>query len=257
MPSPFPGMNPYLEQDDAWHDFHERFSPVCAELLTLQVRPNYIVKIDEQLYIHELAGQARRFLGRSDVGLARSESTSALGSDVTLLEAPVQGNLPAAVDIERLSFVEIRDRHNRELITVIELLSPTNKRVGPDRDQYLAKRKRLINSRVHLVEIDLLRGGPRMPTEGLPDCDYCVLVSRMEARPRVGIWPIRLRDRLPGIPIPLRAPDRDARLDLQDVLHRIYDAAGYEDYIYGGAPEPPLSADDAAWTRQFVPPLPD
>src|SRR5262249_38575067 len=146
-----------------------------------------------------------------------------------------------------------RDRNSRELITVLELLSPSNKKSGPDREQYLAKRRQLISSPVHLVEIDLLRGGPRLPVEDLPDCDYYALVSRVEERPRVGIWPVRLRDRLPVIPIPLRSPDPDARIDLQEVLHHLYDAAGYEDYIYTGAPQPPLHPQDAAWARELLP----
>lgn len=253
MPSPFPGMNPYLEQDDAWHDFHERFIPYCSDVLVPQVRPGYIVKLDEHVYIHERSAAEREFLGRADVSITRSDipPTSRLGAQI--LEAPVHGRIPVVVDEERLSFVEIRDRRDRRLVTVIELLSPSNKRNGPDREQYLAKRRQLLAGDVHLVEIDLLRGGPRMPVEDRPDCDYCIVVSRVEKRPDVGIWPIRLRERLPIIPIPLRAPDADARIDLQEALNRLYDAAGYEDYIYTGAPQPPLHPDDAAWARQFIP----
>src|SRR5437763_12039804 len=92
-----------------------------------------------------------------------------------------------------------------------------------------------------------------MPLDDLPDCDYCVVVSRAEERPRVGVWPIRLRDRLPTVPVPLRAPDPDATLDLQAAVHRLYDVAGYHFYIYGGNPQPPLHPDDAAWARQFLP----
>ncbi len=133
---------------------------------------------------------------------------------------------------------------------MVELLSPTNKYAGPDRDQYLVKARQLRRSRAHFVEIDLLRGGPRMPWLDMPECDYCVVVSRMERRPKAGFWPIRLRDHLPEIPIPLRQGDADARLDLQAVLHRIYDAAGYAYHIYSGPPEP---AADAAWAAGFVP----
>jgi hypothetical protein len=107
MPSPFPGMNPFLEQEQIWHDFHERFCPLAAELLTRQVRPHYVVRIDEQVYIHE-----------------------------------VQVRLPA-VDIQRQSFLEIRDRASREFVTVLELLSPSNKYAGPDRDQYLLSFRRI------------------------------------------------------------------------------------------------------------------
>ncbi len=220
MPSPFPGMNPYLEQDDVWHDFHERFLPAAAEVIGAQVQPNYIVKIDEHVYVHELPAGSRRLSG---------------------------------VDVESESFIEIRDRRSRERVCVIELLSPANKRPGPDREQYLAKRGMLLNSPAHLVEIDLLRSGEPMPSEGRPVCAYSVAVSRVEERPDAGFWPIGLRDRLPEIPIPLRTPHPDARLDLQALLNRIYDAAGYAYYIHEGSPAPPLSPEEAAWARPLFP----
>lgn len=217
-----------------------------------QVRPGYIVKIDEHVYIHERSAEERGFVGRADGAVTRSDVPPSR-PPTGVLEAPAHGRLPVAIDVERLSFVEIRDRRDRQVVTVIELLSPSNKRNGADREQYLAKRRQLCASNVHLVEIDLLRGGSRLPLEDLPDCDYCILVSRAEERPQAGIWPLRLRERLPVIPIPLRAPDADARLDLQEALNHLYDAAGYEDYIYTGSPHPPLHPDDAAWTRQFLP----
>ena len=235
MPSPFPGMNPYLEQEDAWHDFHERFIPLVATLLGGQLRPRYIVKIDEHIYVRELPAESRRWVGRADVSLARGSQEAAdepaPGAVTGLLEAPARVRLPA-VDRERLSYLEIRDRRDRELVTVLELLSPANKHPGPDREQDLAKRMELFNGPVHLVEIDLLRGGPPLPAADRPDCSYSVLVSRVERRLDAEFWPISLRERLPLIPIPVRAPDADARLDLQAVLDRIYDDAGYDDYIY-------------------------
>jgi hypothetical protein len=92
-----------------------------------------------------------------------------------------------------------------------------------------------------------------MPWLEMPDCDYYVVVSRPEERPRAGIWPIQLRERLPVIPVPLRAGEPNAQLDLQQILNQIYDAAGYEDYIYRGRPDPPLTAEDAAWAKSFLP----
>ena len=253
MPSPFPGMNPYLEQEDVWHDFHESFMPRVRDLISAQVDPRYIVKIDEHIFIHEFSDEQRRFLGRADISVGRGSSDAGHQSATVVMDAPAEGYLPA-VDIERLAFLEIRDRRNRQLVTLIELLSPANKRPGGDRDQYLAKRQEVLASSAHLVEIDLLRGGQRPPLEELPSCDYCVLVSRCEKRPRVGLWPLRLRDRLPVIPIPLREPDPDAQLDIQEVLHDIYDRAHYETYLYDGTPVPPLSPEDEAWARQFMPP---
>lgn len=253
MPSPFPGMNPYLEQEEVWQDFHQSFIPLARSILAEQVRPAYVVKVEEHLFIHEHSAEQRHFLGRADVALAAKPAGTRDAAAAAALEAPSYARLSVAVDIERHSYLEIRDRRDRELITVIELLSPSNKRPGPDREQYLGKRLQFLHSNVHLVEIDLLRGRPRLPVDDLPECDYYALVSRWEDRPRTGVWPIRLRDGLPPLPIPLRAPDPNARLDLQAVLHRVYDEAGYEDYIYTGAPQPPLSAEDEAWARQLVP----
>jgi hypothetical protein len=104
------------------------------------------------------------------------------------------------------------------------------------------------------VEIDLLRGGEAMPSEDRPSCAYSVMVSRADDRPEAGFWAIGLRDRLPVIPIPLRPPHADARLDLQALLQRIHDAAGYSFYIYEGTPSPGLVRDDIEWSRQFLPP---
>ncbi|MFN0053138.1 MAG: DUF4058 family protein [Planctomycetales bacterium] len=250
MPSPFPGMNPYLEQDDAWHDFHERFMPAAAAALSPQVDPRYIVKIDEHVYVHELGSENRQLVGRADVAVTRGAEAPGFAA-TSVLDAPAHVLLPE-VDIERHSFVEIRDRRSRQLVTIIELLSPANKQRGPDREQYLRKREELLAGPVHVIEIDLLRGGQRMPMQPLPASDYCVLVSRREERPSAGIWPVLLPARLPEIPVPLSSPDTDARLDLQELLHGIYDAARYGSYIYDGAPDPPLLPAQQAWAENLL-----
>jgi hypothetical protein len=159
--------------------------------------------------------------------------------------------LPAA-DVLRESFVKIRDRLTREVITVIELLSPTNKESGPDREQYLDKRGCVLISPTNLVEIDLLRGYDRMPIEDPPVCDYMVMVSRYVERPRTGLWPVMVRERLPDVPIPLRNGDPDAMLDLQRLLNEVYDGAGYDYYIYSGTPAPPLRSHDAKWAEDLL-----
>ena len=256
MPSPFPGMNPYLEQPSVWHDFHESFLPVAREMLSAQVLPRYFVKIDEHIYIHEVTDDQRRYAGRSDLfvaPLALGGGDPAAGTQV--LPAPARVTAPF-VDEESQSYLQILDRETREVITVVELLSPSNKYAGPDREQYLAKWRRVLRSGAHLVEIDLLRGGPRMPWGGMPPCDYCVVVSRAGQRPHADGWPLRLRDPLPEVPVPLRAGEADARLDLKAILDHVYDAAGYGYYIYSGRPEPLLSAEDDAWAATFVPATP-
>ncbi len=254
MASPFPGMNPYLERESVWHDFHEGFLPVLREALVPQVRPDFIVTLDQHVYIHEPPTESPWILGRGDVAVSQTGDVSEIKSAGISLRAPVQVRIPMIVDFEKQSFVEIRDREDRSLVTVIEMLSPINKKTGSDREQFLAKRRRYFKSEANYVEIDLLRGGPRLPLEEMPDCDYYVLVSRVEERPQVGMWPLRLREPLPVIPIPLRPPRPDAQLDLQAILHRVYDAAGYADYIYGGKPTPRLHPDDDAWVQQFLSP---
>jgi hypothetical protein len=99
----------------------------------------------------------------------------------------------------------------------------------------------------------LLRGGQRMPLRTLPACDYYALVSRRWQRPEMGLWPVKLREPLPSIPIPLRADEPEPLLELKPILDRTYDEAGYEDHVYLTPPEPPLSATDAEWAMQFVP----
>jgi hypothetical protein len=134
-------------------------------------------------------------------------------------------------------------------VTIIELLSPSNKKAGGDRDQYLSKRSDIIASPTHLVEIDLLRGGRRLPMAPAGSGDYGALISRGEDRPNAVWIPIRLRDPLPTIPIPLAGNDPPVPLDLQALLHRMYDTFGFKKYMYQTPPDPPLSAEDAAWAR--------
>jgi hypothetical protein len=246
-------MNPYIENENVWEDFHNSFIPALREALTEQVRPKYLVKLEEYLFIHELPDSERRLLGHADLGLSPVDRRGEGGALAVLTPAPQYGQLLTAVDVEKHPYIEIRQREDMALVTVIELLSPSNKRHGSDREQYLSKRHHLLSSPSHLVEIDLLRSGPRLPMEGLPNCDYCVTVSRAQERPRVGIWPITLQEKLPVIPIPLKTSDPDATVDLQKILHRVYDAAGYADYIYRGQPQPPLTPALAGWARQLIP----
>jgi len=252
VPSPFPGMNPFFEQEDIWQDFHQSFIPLAREMLNTQVQPSYFVKIDEYLFIHELSSEERRHLGRGDLTLGRGPVAPAISAPVAVLSAPANASIPLAVDIEHHAFLEIRDRRNRDVVTIIELLNPSNKNPGPDREQYLGKRRQILLSNSHFVEIDLLRGGPRLPVDGLAPCDYYALVSRVESRPQVGVWPIQLREPLPAIPVPLRKPDESVSLDLQQLIHRVYDGAGYASHIYAGSPKPPLTPNDQEWAESIL-----
>ena len=250
MPSPFPGMNPFIESDAIWQDFHQRFIYASAAFIAPQARPKYFVKVETSSYIHEQSAEERKYR-RPDVAVSLPPGSQQIKGPGSAVQAPAYAVIPF-VDMEELSFVEVIDRGSRKLVTAIEVLSPSNKKHGGDRDQYLAKRQHYFSASVNLVEIDLLRGFDRLPVEGLPPCDYFALVSRAEDQPRAGVWPIKLRDALPTIPIPLRHPDPDVTLDLQAVLNRVYDEAFYGDVIYDNQPEPPLSAEDDAWARSVI-----
>ena len=251
MPSPFPGMNPYLERASAWDSFHPNFISGAQAHLNAQVLPRYTVQIETRLYIHEPpAGQ--RFRWVSDLGVQARPGVP-VANDGTATAAPAYVTIGDAVEIQKVSSLVIRDREGRDLVTVIELLSPANKYAGPNREQYLGKRNEILRSRTHLVEIDLLRGGPRLPPDDLPTCDYCAIVSRVEERPRAGVWPWRLREPLPLVPIPLRTGEPDAMLDIKAVIDQLYDVNGYQYFIYSGPPEPRLAPDDAAWAAPFLP----
>ncbi len=250
MPSPFPGMNPYLERATAWESLHTDLIVAIKAQIAAQLPPEYVIRTENRVYIHEPPVE-RRFVGSADLGIIRPPTTST--DRTATIEAPARVTILDAVDVRQVRFLTIRDRDGNDLITVIELLSPTNKYAGPDREQYLTKRREILRSRSHFVEIDLLRGGPRMPPDELPTCDYCAIVSRVEERPEAGVWPWRLRDPIPLLPIPLRPTDADARLDLKAAIDQVYDVGRYGNYIYSGPPEPRLAPDDAAWAAAFIP----
>jgi len=247
-------MNPYLEQATVWQDFHHRLIAMAADSLGSQLLPRYFVKIEEHLYVHEMDENDRPFAGRADVAVSEGAEFPATPGLAAVLDAPARVRVPTTFDFERTAFLEIRDRNRAQLITIIELLSPSNKLKERDREQFLAKREQLLESTTNLIAIDLLRGGPRLPWKALSPCDYYVVVSQASERPEAGFWPLRLRDPLPVIPVPLAPGDPPASLNLKQILDRVYDSAGYGFYIYRSAPEPALSAEDAAWAQQFLPP---
>ena len=255
MPSPFPGMNPYIEQPAVWQDFHTRFMSTAAEVIGAQIEPRYFVKIEEHLFVHERSANERRPFGRPDLSVLPADENVPAHSGGTTVAAPATVFTPDAVEEEVQRYLEIRDRQTREVITVIELLSPSNKDSKEGRQQYWNKTRMLLSrTSSNLVELDLLRGGPRMPWREMKECDYYALVSRASERPRVAFWPIRLRDGLPTIPIPLRPDEQEPTLDLQALLHRIYDAGRYRLFIYDTDPEPPLSGADAIWAALLLNP---
>jgi len=251
MPSPFPGMDPYLE-GPMWMNVHAQLTAEIARQLAPRIRPKYLA-ITTERFVEETPDSVAIIATESypDVSVVES-SRGGTALRTAPGSAPLQlaTIIPAAVPHFA---VEIRDRLERRLVTAIEVLSPTNKR-GVGRAQYLAKRQRLLRSSAHLLEIDLLRRGRRVPMrERLPAAPYFVLLSRVENRPLTDVWAVPLQVCLPTVQVPLLPGDPDTTLDLQAVLTTIYDACGYDlSCDYTQPPSVPLAPADAAWADEML-----
>jgi hypothetical protein len=244
-------MDPYLEDPALWPDVHHELMSVIRRELNAQLRPRYVVRIEERVYVSDEDDPGRRVIvpdlrikQREGVETPRREN----GGVATAEPIVVTMLLDDEIHEARL---EVIDAETRAVVTVIEILSPTNKVVqSRGRESYQRKRIELLTSSTHFVEIDLLRAGRRMQVKGgLPPCDYVVHVSRVEQRPDSTVWPLRLQQTLPQVPIPLTRGDADAVVNLQHVLATAYDNAGYDGVVdYGGdPPPPPLTDEQRAW----------
>jgi hypothetical protein len=250
-------MDPFIE-GQKWEDFHHEIISVVRESLVPRVRPRYEVSVEERVYV-ERQTNGRRGLIIPDVTVLGPESREtpskeAVAAVPAVAVAPVVLTLPMP-EHKREAFLTIRERETMEVVTVIEVLSPDNKRPGADgRREYLRKRETVIESDAHLIELDLLRGGERLPTvETPPPADYYAFVSRANRRPKVEVYPWTLRQPLPTIPVPLASDDPDVLLDLQSIFNTVYDRAGYDYSLdYRRPIEPPLSETDVTWAQQLL-----
>ncbi len=261
MPSPFPGMDPYLESPGLWPDVHVTLISAYRDLLAAQLRPKYVVRVEERVYITSDSDESfRPQLRIPDVEVASTsgleETAFALHGETSSLAVaePVVATTWFEEEIHE-AFLKIIDVQSREVVTYIELLSPTNKFPdSPGHDNFEQKRREVMYSSSHWVEIDLLRGNRmvHVPKKVGPH-EYLVHVSKKGMRPRGLLYPIRLPQRLPVIPIPVKAGDPEAILDLQAALDPIYDRAGYDLEIdYRRESVPPLSGKLAEWADQLL-----
>jgi hypothetical protein len=254
MPSPFPGMNPYLERPDLWPGLHLLLIANLSDLLAPQLSPKYIVAVEVRMY--ETSDENSILVGIPDVAIGRSQSPKETSLNVTVAEAvaqPIVVTLPITQTV-RQGYLEIRQVGTNEVVTTIEILSPTNKRSGQGRRDYESKRQKVLGSSTHLVEIDLLRYGEPMPffRQGL-ESDYRILVSRSERRPQADLYPFNLQNLIPPFPLPLQAGDVEPVIDLKALLDVIYERSAYQLRIdYSQEPVPPLSKADADWNDRWL-----
>lgn len=258
MPSPFPGMDPYLEGTQ-WTSVHTQLSVEIARQLAPRLRPRYVVRTPRRFVMAATDSEDQITISPAslfpDVGVVESaRSPMATSPDLSSSVAVLPLHLPTVMPeaIPQVT-IEIRDVSEHQLVTAIEVLSPTNKR-NPGRDDYLTRRNRFLMSESHLIEIDLLRRGQRVPMrDPLPQLPYFILLSRAERRPDTEVWPIALDQELPEIPVPLLVGDSDVSLDLQHALSAMYDMFAYDlDIDYSIQPEVALKPEQWAWAQKRI-----
>ncbi len=251
MPSPFPGMDPYLEHPALWPDVHNSLIAALREALAPQVSPRYYIGLEHRVY--QFAPDDLVFIGRPDLTVT---GTPAPGggpvprqSEVAVLEVEVP-----LTDELRETFLEVREVSSGQVVTILELLSPANKS-GGGRGEYLRKRTQILHSQTSLVEIDLLRSGEPMPVvhSRLPPSHYRILVSRGSRRPRASLSLFSVRNSIPKFSLPLGPGDREPEVDLHQVLNDLYDRVHFELLVdYSRPCFPDLDEDDQGWAHELI-----
>jgi hypothetical protein len=261
MNSPFPGMDPYIEACGLWEDFHTHLVEDICKTLADAVPPRYLVRAGERSYLVLVGSEgriSRPFVPDASVTTERGRNKPQRKGRVALAEPagevePV--TMRAFVEEEhREAFVEIYEsRPKQRLVTSVEVLSPSNKLSGtPGWDLYQRKRQSHLLGGVSLVELDLLRGGQRMPMlDSWPNSPYTLLVARAKKAQLCKVWPAHFQQPLPVIPVPLARPDPDVPLSLQPLIDTIYRRFRYERSIdYTRPLMPPLCPEQAAWLEE-------
>ncbi|MGK7872925.1 MAG: DUF4058 family protein [Xenococcaceae cyanobacterium] len=255
MPSPFPGMDPYLEHPNSWPNVHHRLITAIAIAVAPQLLPKYQVLIEERIY--QTTGADSILVGIPDAVVKQTQKTSNLTmTNVAVSSPPTQPitvMLPMPEEV-RQGHLEIRDIATSKVVTAVEILSRVNKRQGKGRIKYETKRQKILGSSIHLVEIDLLRKWEPMPTLSNDiQKNYRILVSRSHRRPQADLYAFNLPDPIPSFPLPLQAEDVEPLVNLQDLFNEVYDQSGYGFVIdYSREPVPHLSETEAVWADKLL-----
>jgi len=256
MKSPFPGMDPYLERD--WEDVHGRLIVYACDTLQPHLPDDLLARIEQRVFVESDGARLRPIAPDVRIVTAypvpEEPRASALREGAGALVEPLVFELSELEVTE--GYLEIRQSNDGKVITMIEFLSPSNKRRGAGQDQYLQKQTEVLGSDTSLVEIDLVRSGQRvlaLPTDQIPiqhrDA-YLACVSPGWNRRRRELYPMPLRQRLPVLPIPLRRHEPPLSLDLQSLIDQAYAAGRYHKLDYRIALDPPLFTEDGAWATE-------
>lgn len=242
MTSPFPGMDPYLEDPEIWSGFHSLLAGELLRRLNPLIVPKYYADLEVHAVLQEVGISTRHNIYPDAAVLELAPKRAFQGVAITTPDAPLKRMVELS-NPTKLRTVQVYVTETQELVTSIEILSSYNK-TGEGLRQFRQKRSRLLRSPVHLVELDLLRGGERPGYELHEpplETDYIVLVNRATGGVQrlSEIWPVARNEALPVIPIPLTAPDPDVLLDLNQLIQSVYADAYYELRIDYSAPPPP------------------
>jgi Protein of unknown function (DUF4058) len=252
MSSPFPGMNPYLENPDLWSEVHSRLIVAIADAIAPNLHPQYYVAIEKRTYLSEIEDSV--LVGIPDVALVSKLRPNQPRSTVTLAAQTeaISVTVPQPEEVQE-RYLEIREVGTNTVVTVVEIISPKNKRAGVGREAYERKRKQVLASLTNLVEIDLLRSGKPMRIIENIKSDYRILISRVNSRPKASLYAFSVRDEIPSFVLPLHSSEGEPLVELQSLLNGIYERAGYELRIdYTQPSQPPLKAEDAVWADELL-----
>jgi hypothetical protein len=256
MKSPFPGMDPYLEQ--YWRDVHHSLCTYARDALQPQVRPAMIARVDERLVVETADGDLRSIY--PDVKVVERTRGQPAGADIGVAVAePLVVSRVVESEPATEGFIQIIDTTTGgRLVTVIEFLSLSNKLPGPGQEQYRQKQRELREAGVNLVEVDLLRAGDwvlQAPRDRIPvkhRTSYRACVYRASKPDKFEFYSFAINDALPAFRIPLREQDKDATLNLQALIDLTYHNGAYDFIDYGKPPVPPLEAEAAAWADEVL-----
>ncbi|NEO18111.1 MULTISPECIES: DUF4058 family protein [unclassified Moorena] len=256
MPSPFPGMNPYLEDSAYWSSVHHWLITEIARLLNQQLAPKYVVAVEVRIY--ETSGEKSTLIGIPDNVIAKSSENTIRYPESNVAVA-VPSTEPLTIELAltetiKQGYLEVRRVGTGKVVTAIEIISPINKNVGEGRKKYENKRQLILNSKTNFVEIDLLRQGNSLINLNQNiERDYHILVSPSHQRPQAYLYAFNLQDVIPVFPLPLCPEDPEMLLDLQMILHQVYDQGRYDLMIdYKQKNIPGLSKADTIWVEKIL-----
>jgi len=254
MPSPFPGMDPYLE-GFLWPDAHGSLIYTIRAALAARLPKGYFANIDQYLWLAEGDEEKRPTRrGKPDAFVSNGPTRDRPAGSVVTAEPTTRVRLPLPKRVRKKRYIRLIDTEDRRVVTVVELLSPSDKLPKQDRAHYLLKRNEYLGAGVNLVEIDLLRKGHRVPMgePDPPDADYYLMVSKADEYPEAEVWAFTVREVIPVVPVPLRSGEAIA-LDLRGCLDKAYDESHYANQIdYTQPADPPLRKPDAEWAAELL-----